>query len=153
MPTKTNSIAKHSHSLGLCSFTTKEYRIHCKRTTRGGKTGSWNLYTMQSQISRLRVGGMYCRVVNSRFTHQPLDRTKAQCYRLFSDSGKGKDDGSMHLVKAGLPLFLFCGLGVWVVSNGIDGKNRERDAFQGRISKYVKLQSPVLMRYHEQKCL
>eukprot|EP00536_Pseudo-nitzschia_multiseries_P015259 jgi/Psemu1/311897/fgenesh1_kg.848_\ len=55
--------------------------------------------------------------------------------RHFSDAGNGKDEGSMHLVKAGLPLFLFCGLGVWVVSNGIEGKNRERDAFQGRISK------------------
>ena len=43
----------------------------------------------------------------------------------------------MYLVQAGLPMFLFCGLGVWVVSSGIDGKNRERDAFQGRISKYV----------------
>jgi hypothetical protein len=46
-----------------------------------------------------------------------------------------KDDGSMHFVKAGLPLLLFCGLGVWVVSNGLEGKNKERDAFQGRISK------------------
>jgi hypothetical protein len=41
----------------------------------------------------------------------------------------------MHFVRAGLPMILFCGLGVWVVSNGIEGKNRERDAFQGRISK------------------
>lgn len=32
-------------------------------------------------------------------------------------------------------MLLFCGLGVWVVSNGIEGKNRERDTFQGRISK------------------
>jgi len=32
-------------------------------------------------------------------------------------------------------MFLFCGLGVWVVSSGIEGKNAERDAFQGRISK------------------
>jgi hypothetical protein len=46
-----------------------------------------------------------------------------------------QDKDSMHFVKAGLPLILFCGLGVWVVSNGIEGKNRERDAFQGRISK------------------
>ena len=62
-----------------------------------------------------------------------------QVYRNFSakKGGKEKDDGSMYLVQAGLPLFLFCGLGVWVVSNGIDGKNKERDAFQGRISKYV----------------
>jgi len=60
---------------------------------------------------------------------------KDQVYRHFSVSGK--EEGSMYLVRAGLPLFLFCGLGVWVVSNGIDGKNRERDAFQGRISKYV----------------
>ena len=41
----------------------------------------------------------------------------------------------MHFVKAGLPMILFCGLGVWVVSNGIEGKNKERDTFQGRISK------------------
>lgn len=44
----------------------------------------------------------------------------------------------MHLIQAGLPMFLFCGLGVWVVSSGIEGKNAERDVFQGRISKYVK---------------
>jgi hypothetical protein len=55
-----------------------------------------------------------------------------------SSGGKGeKEEGSMHLLKAGVPMFLFCGLGVWVVSSGIEGKNRERDAFQGRISKYV----------------
>jgi hypothetical protein len=48
---------------------------------------------------------------------------------------KAKDAGSMHLVKAGLPLILFCGLGVWVVASGIEGKNKERDMFQGRISK------------------
>jgi hypothetical protein len=41
----------------------------------------------------------------------------------------------MHMMKAGVPLILFCGLGVWVVANGIEGKNRERDIFQGRISK------------------
>jgi hypothetical protein len=52
-----------------------------------------------------------------------------------TSSTKKKDEGSMHFVKAGLPMLLFCGLGVWVVSNGIEGKNRERDAFQGRISK------------------
>ena len=56
---------------------------------------------------------------------------------MLSGGGKGKEEGSMYLVQAGIPMFLFCGLGVWVVSNGIDGKNRERDAFQGRISKYV----------------
>ena len=55
-----------------------------------------------------------------------------------SSGGKGdKEDGSMHVLKAGVPMFLFCGLGVWVVSSGIEGKNKERDAFQGRISKYV----------------
>lgn len=41
----------------------------------------------------------------------------------------------MYVVKAGLPMFLFCGLGVWVVASGLEGKNKERDAFQGRISK------------------
>lgn len=48
---------------------------------------------------------------------------------------KSKDAGGMHVTKAGLPLILFCGLGVWVVANGIEGKNKERDLFQGRISK------------------
>lgn len=62
-----------------------------------------------------------------------LNRRKADGRRMSSDVGK--EEGSMYLVQAGLPLFLFCGLGVWVVSSGIDGKNRERDAFQGRISK------------------
>merc|ERR1712107_941363 len=61
-----------------------------------------------------------------------------RCCREFSTSdGKQVEEG-MFLVKAGLPMFLFCGLGVWVVSNGIQGKNAERDAFQGRISKCVK---------------
>ena len=55
-----------------------------------------------------------------------------------SQSKKDDDGGGMYFVKAGLPMLLFCGLGVWVVSNGIEGKNRERDAFQGRISKYVR---------------
>lgn len=32
-------------------------------------------------------------------------------------------------------MILFCGLGVWVVASGIEGKNKERDLFQGRISK------------------
>lgn len=53
----------------------------------------------------------------------------------------------MYLVKAGLPLFLFCGLGVWVVSSGIEGKNRERDAFQGRISKSER--QAVMDKEHE----
>lgn len=89
-------------------------------------------------MSKLSVAGIQARTLNSRFTRPLLlVRNRTQSFRLFSDSGKGKEEGSMHLVKAGLPLFLFCGLGVWVVSNGIDGKNRERDAFQGRISKYV----------------
>jgi hypothetical protein len=56
--------------------------------------------------------------------------------RRFSASAKkDKEEGSMHFVRAGLPMILFCGLGVWVVSNGIEGKNKERDTFQGRISK------------------
>ena len=55
--------------------------------------------------------------------------------RSFSSVKRGKDEGSLHIVRAGLPLILFCGLGVWVVSNGIEGKNKERDAFQGRMSK------------------
>jgi hypothetical protein len=55
--------------------------------------------------------------------------------RLFST--KRKEEGGLHVVRAGLPLILFCGLGAWVVASGIEGKNKERDAFQGRISKYV----------------
>jgi hypothetical protein len=50
-------------------------------------------------------------------------------------STKPKSDGGMYLTKAGLPMILFCGLGVWVVANGIEGKNKERDLFQGRMSK------------------
>jgi hypothetical protein len=50
-------------------------------------------------------------------------------------SSRQKSDEGMHMMKAGLPLILFCGLGVWVVANGIEGKNKERDLFQGRISK------------------
>lgn len=91
---------------------------------------------MLCQTSSLRVAGL-CRRASFNDRRILLGGTKAQC-RLLSDSGKGKEEGSMYLVQAGLPLFLFCGLGVWVVSNGIDGKNRERDAFQGRSSKYVR---------------
>lgn len=54
---------------------------------------------------------------------------------MSTKKGNRKDDGSMYIVRAGLPLILFCGLGVWVVANGIEGKNKERDLFQGRISK------------------
>jgi hypothetical protein len=52
-------------------------------------------------------------------------------------ASKAKDTGSLYIGRAGLPLILFCGLGVWVVANGIEGKNKERDTFQGRMSKYV----------------
>jgi hypothetical protein len=55
--------------------------------------------------------------------------------RFLSTNNKKKEEGSMYFVQAGLPMLLFCGLGVWVVSNGLEGKNRERDAFQGRLSK------------------
>jgi hypothetical protein len=93
---------------------------------------------MQFLISSLRVAGLYRRTMNSRFNRPVLlGRKKAQCCRLSSNSGKKDEEGSMYLVQAGLPLVLFCCLGVWVVSSGIDGKNKERDAFQGRISKYV----------------
>jgi hypothetical protein len=50
---------------------------------------------------------------------------------------KSKDPGSLSFTKAGLPLLLFSVLGVWVVANGIEGRNKERDTFQGRISKCV----------------
>jgi hypothetical protein len=63
-------------------------------------------------------------------------RSPSATYRLFS-SKPSKDKGGLNLMQAGMPMLLFCGLGVWVVSNGIDGKNKERDTFQGRISKYV----------------
>ena len=56
-------------------------------------------------------------------------------HRSFGTQPRRKDDGSMYLVRAGLPMMLFCGLGVWVVANGIEGKNKERDLFQGRLSK------------------
>mmetsp|Transcript_41842 Transcript_41842/g.46741 ORF Transcript_41842/g.46741 Transcript_41842/m.46741 type:complete len:158 (+) Transcript_41842:13-486(+) len=57
------------------------------------------------------------------------------CRQRSTSAGRKKEEGSMYLVQAGLPMFLFCGLGVWVVSSGIEGKNAERDVFQGRISK------------------
>jgi hypothetical protein len=57
--------------------------------------------------------------------------------RMLSTKPKPKEQGSLSFTKAGLPLLLFSGLGVWVVANGIDGRNKERDAFQGRISKCV----------------
>jgi hypothetical protein len=57
---------------------------------------------------------------------------------------KRKEEGSLYVVKAGLPLILFCGLGVWVVSSGIEGRNKERDAFQGRMSKCVSWYSITL---------
>jgi len=83
-----------------------------------------------------RLIGIVGRRIQNGFQRQILSTEKtSRAHRHFSDSGGGKEEGSMYLVQAGLPLFLFCGLGVWVVSNGIDGKNRERDAFQGRISK------------------
>ena len=88
---------------------------------------------MQIHSTSRRVIGLSRMTVSARYQRGKKD----QVYRNFSASGKEKEEGSMYLVQAGLPLFLFCGLGVWVVSNGIDGKNRERDAFQGRISKYV----------------
>ncbi|KAL3929884.1 MAG: hypothetical protein SGBAC_012012 [Bacillariaceae sp.] len=53
---------------------------------------------------------------------------------MLSTRPKRKQDGSLHMFRAGAPMILFCGLGVWVVSNGIDGKNKERDASQGRLS-------------------
>jgi len=68
----------------------------------------------------------------SRMSRRTLPRN-VNSTRLFSTKKKGNE--SLHLVRAGLPLILFCGLGVWVISNGIEGKNKERDTFQGRISK------------------
>ena len=61
--------------------------------------------------------------------------TSNQYHRMFSTRQKKKQQhGSLHMFRAGVPMILFCGLGVWVVSNGIDGKNKERDAAQGRLS-------------------
>lgn len=86
--------------------------------------------------------------MNSRFRLLVLRNLReVRGCRLVSDGGKRNEEGSMHLVQAGIPLFLFCGLGVWVVSNGIDGKNRERDAFQGRISKSER--QAVMDREHD----
>jgi hypothetical protein len=54
--------------------------------------------------------------------------------RLLSTRTKKKQEGSLFMFRAGVPMILFCALGVWVVSNGIEGKNKERDASQGRLS-------------------
>lgn len=91
---------------------------------------------MQFKLRSLRFIGICSNTVNPKFNYPVIcSRKKLQGCRLFSGGGKGNEEERMYLVQAGLPLFLFCGLGVWVVSNGIAGKNRERDAFQGRISK------------------
>mmetsp|Transcript_10488 Transcript_10488/g.22088 ORF Transcript_10488/g.22088 Transcript_10488/m.22088 type:complete len:155 (-) Transcript_10488:1462-1926(-) len=96
-----------------------------------------------------RLIGIVGRRIQNGFQRQILSTEKtSRAHRHFSDSGGGKEEGSMYLVQAGLPLFLFCGLGVWVVSNGIDGKNRERDAFQGRISKSER--QAVMDREHDE---
>lgn len=55
-------------------------------------------------------------------------------HHMLSTKAKRKQDGSLYMFRAGAPMILFCGLGVWVVSNGIEGKNKERDAAQGRLS-------------------
>ena len=74
--------------------------------------------------------------------------------QLSTSYGKSKsntntnEDGGMYIVKAGLPLFLFCFLGVFVVSSGIEGKNAERDAFQGRISKCVEKRNSNTLKKH-----
>mmetsp|Transcript_53485 Transcript_53485/g.81127 ORF Transcript_53485/g.81127 Transcript_53485/m.81127 type:complete len:140 (+) Transcript_53485:150-569(+) len=69
----------------------------------------------------------------NRIVRQNLCRTVRLTHRWYAS--KAKDGGSLYISRAGLPLVLFCGLGVWVVANGIEGKNKERDAFQGRMSK------------------
>jgi hypothetical protein len=98
---------------------------------------------MNSPINRRIIRGFHPFLFSSSSKGaQTSDQQVIICRRRrqlsTSSGGKGdKEDGSMHLLKAGVPMFLFCGLGVWVVSSGIEGKNRERDAFQGRISKYV----------------
>jgi len=91
---------------------------------------------MIRSASRRIVGPYNARVTMIGYQQLLIHREKAAgpVYRLLSTHEKEKE-GSMYLVQAGLPMFLFCGLGVWVVSNGIEGKNRERDVFQGRISK------------------
>ena len=61
----------------------------------------------------------------------PNIRLQRNVTRVLSTNTK---DGSMHLFRAGLPMVLFCGLGVWVTANGIEGKNKERDTAQGRLS-------------------
>mmetsp|Transcript_11603 Transcript_11603/g.33394 ORF Transcript_11603/g.33394 Transcript_11603/m.33394 type:complete len:157 (-) Transcript_11603:1472-1942(-) len=91
---------------------------------------------MQIQSVNQRLVTLSRRTIAKHYGRPDLSvANKNRVNRHFSGGGSGNEEGSMHLVKAGLPLFLFCGLGVWVVSNGIEGKNRERDAFQGRISK------------------
>jgi len=67
--------------------------------------------------------------------------------RCLATRASKKNDGSLRFFKAGLPLLLFSGLGVWVVSNGIAGKNKERDAFQGRIS--VSERQAMMQKEHD----
>ena len=101
---------------------------------------------IHSAINRRIIRGfhpfLFCSSSSSsrgtKIINQQVNMCRRRRQLSTSSGGKGdKEDGSMHVLKAGVPMFLFCGLGVWVVSSGIEGKNKERDAFQGRISKYV----------------
>lgn len=95
------------------------------------------VYKISSQIIPRRCGNVLLLFQNNppRFFLQHQRQTRSFTTTKTATNTKKKEEGSMHFVRAGLPMILFCGIGVWVVSSGIEGKNRERDAFQGRISK------------------
>ena len=49
----------------------------------------------------------------------------------------GEPSSAHSFVRAGLPFTLFSLLAVWVVKNGIEGRQREADVAKGKVSKYV----------------
>ena len=87
--------------------------------------------SLSSSIGRVVIVG---RIGGSNVSQFASFATASSTKKRVEGNNK-KDQGSLYFVKAGLPLLLFSILGAWVVSNGIEGKNKERDAFQGRMSK------------------
>lgn len=50
-------------------------------------------------------------------------------------AGDDTPSAGQLFVHAGLPMIIFSLLGVWVLKNSIEGKNKEYDASKGKVSK------------------
>lgn len=95
-----------------------------------------SISTIRASISPLRlVTSSNTQASRYGFATTSTTTTSGKAKPTTKKADDGSQSGSLYFVKAGLPLLLFSLLGAWVVSNGIEGKNKERDAFQGRMSK------------------